>query len=519
MKIIQSFWSLPASAKQTREGKSKGGWLSARYQYMGMALSCLLLQRYYGRVTLYTDAQGYELLIKQLGLPYDEVQVCLDELNTYSEGLWALPKIYAYHLQREPFMHIDSDVFIWGPFADEIHASPLVAQSPEIDFAMYRSTLQQIADKWSAIPALLQQAPPDEIIHSINAGVFGGNDIEFIRQYTQAAFAAIDENTQAIAQDHLASNLNIVLEQYLFYKMSELQRKPIAYVVPTLSKGFSEVIGFNKVPLTKYVHLVGATKRHLHSCQQVEYRLAYEFPRFYKKLVARLDAHDIRHPAPDSAALALEEGKESLYTIAPGLRRTSAWLGAVGTDAATLSPGELEAAVGRQCEVLDALTGQFLEDQFVLESIAEALRGRKACPERSRVRSLRKLYRRLSVSLEEEVMSWPLTTSPHICLVSTNWKTMVFATALPGEVRQEAECTQNTLLLMEKTRSDITIQDLEDWNRLFLYFYQTSFSGAELVALLNENLPDATQRASNYQNVYEFITMHLVYSGYLRIGA
>ena len=108
MKIIQSFWTGNKNSLT-----DSYGWLLPIFNYLSWIISCNQLRRYYDDVTLVTDSQGYDVLINKLHLPYTDVIVSLDCLNHYNPNLWALAKIKAYQSIKEPFIHVDGDVFIW----------------------------------------------------------------------------------------------------------------------------------------------------------------------------------------------------------------------------------------------------------------------------------------------------------------------------------------------------------------------------------------------------------------------
>lgn len=99
MKIVQSFWTAGKDATNYNFG-----WLSPLDHYLSWILSCNLLRKQYNHVGLVTDQQGYHILVEELGLPYTEVDTCLDSLVEYKSHLWALAKIKAYSIQRELFI-------------------------------------------------------------------------------------------------------------------------------------------------------------------------------------------------------------------------------------------------------------------------------------------------------------------------------------------------------------------------------------------------------------------------------
>lgn len=64
MKAVQTLWC---------GGKSllhdSFGWTSPAHHLMAWALSSSRLAEYYNQVELYTDSEGYDTLVKDLGLP------------------------------------------------------------------------------------------------------------------------------------------------------------------------------------------------------------------------------------------------------------------------------------------------------------------------------------------------------------------------------------------------------------------------------------------------------------------
>src|SRR5687767_1744547 len=125
MRAIWSFWSKPFARHHHRV------WASPRHHLFSWVLSVRTAVRHYGPAVLYTDTAGAKLLVDRIGLEFDEVHTDLDALDAVDEGWWALGKLYAYRAQREPFVHIDSDVFLWQRLPPQLEQAPLLAQNPE----------------------------------------------------------------------------------------------------------------------------------------------------------------------------------------------------------------------------------------------------------------------------------------------------------------------------------------------------------------------------------------------------
>ena len=87
----------------------RGGVIDKRNLYM-MTLSLLLINKHYGKTKLYTDKENAKI-IKEIGLPYDEIDDTL--LNDFKTNTFSIPKLLVYSEQKEPFIHIDLDAFLF----------------------------------------------------------------------------------------------------------------------------------------------------------------------------------------------------------------------------------------------------------------------------------------------------------------------------------------------------------------------------------------------------------------------
>lgn len=115
LKIVHSFWSKPAfdDHQDYYNSRQTAGWLNLRYFLLSSCLSCLTAIRHHKRIELHTDQKGYDYLIDLLQLPYNDVYLSLNDLNHLDHRLWVQAKFKAFKLQKEPFIHIDNDVYLW----------------------------------------------------------------------------------------------------------------------------------------------------------------------------------------------------------------------------------------------------------------------------------------------------------------------------------------------------------------------------------------------------------------------
>ncbi len=320
MKIIQSYWSLPSTTHDKDEyGRYNGGFLSAKYNYMSWALSMLTLKRHYKKVELITDEAGKSLLMDTLHLPYNKVTVCLDELNHYHPKLWALGKVKAYQMQKEPFLHIDGDIYIWDKLGNaSFHKKPLIAQSIDYDHQTYSELKDSIKAHFNFIPPeIAAQYQSDNPLHAVNAGIMGGTDIDFFQEYTEKAFVFIDKNVDKLENINIGL-FNTVFEQQLFYCMALAKNKPIHPFLNTkYQEEFTEVTLFHHVPHYKsFIHLMAYAKQNKFACEQVEMRLKHEFPQYHAKILKLVQA--------ESATTFDENRYKKLKKTFDGLRKAKA---------------------------------------------------------------------------------------------------------------------------------------------------------------------------------------------------
>lgn|GEM_PF-342246 len=297
MKIVQSFWSCGKNINN-----ESFGWYAPQFHIMAWAFSALQLRKYYDHVELYTDQNGYEVLIEQIGLPYTATHVCYDDIHHYAPALWAVPKIKTYAAQNEPFLHVDGDVFIWKPFSKRLANAPLIVQNYEKGTTYYGRMMEQLQKKMTYIPPILEEALKQESIDAVNAGIMGGCDIGFYKSYTDQALALIKEN-EAVSR---IINFNILFEQVLFYQLAKTTKKKIHCHFPKKinDDGYSKELIADLFTLCfkgKYAHLIGPHKRNVEICEVLGRTLLKEYPDYFFRIIymfrdqhARFNSH-IRH--------------------------------------------------------------------------------------------------------------------------------------------------------------------------------------------------------------------------------
>lgn len=293
--IIQSFWSKPFfKENDDLNARFKGGWLSANFFFYSCMLSCLKFKQNYGEVTLYTDNLGKELLIDKLEIPYSKVNLELNQLQDYPAELWALGKVLTYSLQEKPFIHADTDVFIWNKLPADFLKVNLFAQNLECNFPRYNEVLGVVLREFKDIAEdLFPIYLNTKNIYAYNAGIIGGCNLDFFKDFKNKVFKIIDTNLDKL---HLIDIgvFNMVYEQMFGFELATQKNLDITFLKSEMNEAFTNVMKFHLVPIKEtYIHTVGYAKKSLEMCEQLKFRLRYEFPEEYDKLNKNLIKHNL----------------------------------------------------------------------------------------------------------------------------------------------------------------------------------------------------------------------------------
>lgn len=284
--IIQSFWSKPfLSNSKDPNSRFKGGWLNEKYFYFSMALSCLKFKELYGEVNLYTDSKGEFIVNKTLGISYSNFINCFDSLEHTNEKLWALPKLYSYSVQNKPFIHADTDIFIWEKFPEELINTPIFCQNIEENFPIYSEALEEILTLFDWIPAeLINSLYKHKKILAFNAGIIGGTDLDFFKKLLSLSKKFINKNEHFFNKIDVGI-FNMIYEQQLGYAIAnkkEINPKPF---FNNIDSNFTPLVNFPLAAFhTKYIHAIGFAKKSIYACEQIEALLMYEFPEEHEKI-------------------------------------------------------------------------------------------------------------------------------------------------------------------------------------------------------------------------------------------
>lgn len=294
MRVVWSLWSKPFRAHHHRV------WMSERHHVFAWILSTQIARRHYRPSVLYTDDDGARMLVDRIGLEFDEVHTALNVLDGHDPGWWAIGKLYAYRAQREAFVHVDNDVFLWDALPQGLESAPVLAQNPEFFVPgqsyyqpeVFEAALEAHAGTW---------LPPEWLWYRASGagqraeccGVFGGQRIDFIVHYATQAIRLLEHPANQNALQSIGDKVghNILFEQYLLGACIEYHRGratsqysdiSIDYVFASTDEAFDPHIAAQ----VGYTHLIADAKRNPELACRLEARVARECPSQYERAMA-----------------------------------------------------------------------------------------------------------------------------------------------------------------------------------------------------------------------------------------
>lgn len=285
MNYIQTFYIAP----NQNAFKDRFGWISPLYHLLSWGLSACTLRASLGKLKLFTNQKGKEILIDMLHLPYDDVELIFDNWTLPHPDLWALSKIYTYSWQTKPFIHIDGDIYLFQNFSESFIKSPLVAQNMEQFTDYYYSIMRPINRRFVYMPKIVQSDFRTlKQLRAVNAGILGGCDTDFFKQYTEEATKYVYANLNSLHEID-ANRFNVFFEQHLFYNMAKAQNIPITYFLEQEyhDNAYLGLDKFYEIPSGKsvYFHLLGNYKRDWFTCQQMAMTLHALYPEVYHRIL------------------------------------------------------------------------------------------------------------------------------------------------------------------------------------------------------------------------------------------
>jgi hypothetical protein len=293
MRAVWSFWSRPFEARKNF------GWNRPLHHLLAWGLSLRVASRHYPETVLITDSAGKRLLVDQLGLPFTQVSTELDRLQGADADWWVLGKLVAYNIQDRPFLHLDTDVFLWNPLPPRLLQAQLFAQHPEYPgahpthcFGGPHEIEQSFAAVGLELPAEWHWArsQDDAFFPQENCGIFGGTNIEFIRYYSGLSLDLVLNPKYRPAWARLGDKrpYTVIVEQFMLAACAAYHRfhptSPFRGLkIQHLFKGGWEAFDHQHSTKRGYTHLIGGTKSNPSVARRIEERVKREDLAFYQQ--------------------------------------------------------------------------------------------------------------------------------------------------------------------------------------------------------------------------------------------
>lgn len=298
MRAVWSFWSKPFADARGRR------WRDPVHHLLAWGLSVRLARRHYPQCVLVTDSPGKALLVDELRVPFTDVTTELDLLADTDSAWWALGKLLAYSIQTQPFVHLDTDVFLWGRLPRRLATAPVFAQHPEPHhLADERCAPRLVEDAFASaqltLPREWQWARSHWApwFHEANCGILGATNVEFISYYAQQALDLVLKPRYAVAWASIEDKdgLNQIIEQFMLAACLEFHRvdprSPFTgvhakYLFPSLHGALHST----QATRLGFTHLLGDAKSDERIVRRIEQRMRDEDAAFYRRCARSSEA-------------------------------------------------------------------------------------------------------------------------------------------------------------------------------------------------------------------------------------
>jgi len=245
------------------------------------SLSVWCASQYFKEVEMISGDWGLNMF-KEIGLPVTSYSDSLNQMHEVSRFFWAYGKLIAYTEQKQPFVHMDNDVFLWEPLPERILKAELCFQSHE-PFKLkgygYYKLLKKPWSKAPVRPIKIVKNPVTDFAY--NCGICGGHNLDFFKEWIECSeeYIFAKENADVFFRDfaHLLIHQNLFHEQYFAASLIKMHKM----------RDRVEVIheDASKIPdVLKYTHLWGTTKKDFGMQRRVNMRLQIEAPELHKRV-------------------------------------------------------------------------------------------------------------------------------------------------------------------------------------------------------------------------------------------
>jgi hypothetical protein len=203
--------------------------------------------------------------------------------------------LLAYSLQDQPFVHIDTDVFLWKPLPPNLAEAPVFAQCRDhfsrTDWCYRpRDVEQAFAQEKLALPKEWEYVQSrDTVLTAENCGILGGTNIDFLRYYSKQALDLVLRPQHAAAWSRLPDKkpYTIVIEQFFLSACVDFHRyhprSPYRGVeVKHLFQSWEQAYDGNEAARLGFTHLIAGAKTSPVIARRLEERVRREDPAYVR---------------------------------------------------------------------------------------------------------------------------------------------------------------------------------------------------------------------------------------------
>lgn len=213
MKAIFSQWTKPMSLNHSLNI----GFFEEETYLWSWALAVELANEMFDEVELYCDTPSREVLVRELALPFTRVHTMFDDLEM-SPAFWTYGKFLAYSRQTAPFIHLDSDLFLYKQLHQRDLSSPFLfwasEDNLEVNYPLYKYSIDFVLNAPNPPSLLLSEG--SRMYSSVNAGLFLVNDIDALHDYLALVFDFChDPDNLAYLHEKSDGIIALCVDQYL----------------------------------------------------------------------------------------------------------------------------------------------------------------------------------------------------------------------------------------------------------------------------------------------------------------
>lgn len=249
MKIISSFNSAPIL-------KNRWG-IKNKFKdtlYIN-ALSFLSLNEFYKEVTVYVDPKLYQIY---KDFPFNVVKHDFSEISTDN---WVNSKFEIFKLQKEPFVHFDSDIFLKRRFDFNSISSMVVEREEHSSFEKH---YKEQVEYFQYIGCKIYEKIPMGL-KPLNCGTLGFKDMNFFNEYIKQydiVFSQFLDNKKEFEYYRLKGyEPSIVMEQLLLAIMvRNTQISDRRFHVQKVLNYSTDEKNFEEGNVLGYIHYFGRKK-------------------------------------------------------------------------------------------------------------------------------------------------------------------------------------------------------------------------------------------------------------------